>query len=214
MARSLAELMADVRGDTGNPPIEVVTADEIIRRINDAYIEIASPSVARHNRLKKDTTITTAADTSEYGLPARYWHMRVVKDETNEQRLVYRRLEWIEEQHQTDETGTPDFWTIEDEHIRFYPTPDGAYTVRIWYIERPAPLVDLQDTTTLDEEWDEPIKLGAVQRVFYLLGEHDRQVHALNLQRRLMGNILDPESYDMQTGTENTGPVNSWTETN
>lgn len=204
MGRTLGVYRADVQADAGHPPEDVVTPDEIDRRINDSYFEILR--LFRHNRMKRDTTVTTADDTKEYALPSDYWWMRVVKDETNLVRLDKRRLEWIE--HNEDgTTGWPDYWTIEDQNIRLYPTPGGTYTIRLWYMARPAQLVNETDVDILEDEWSEIIKLGALQRVFFMLGEYERHVHTLNLQRRLLNTIIEPTDVDAQTGNEIAGLV-------
>lgn len=203
---NLGAYRADVRADTGFPPTDVVSQDEIDRRINDSYFEILGDF--RHNRMKRDSTTSTVNGTQEYALPADYWYMRVFKDDTNVQRLTYKRLEWIEEQDQgTTDIGQPLYWTVEDTNVRVYPTPDRIYTLHFWYMARPAPLTLSTDQDVLEREWTEIIKLGAVQRVFYLLGEIDRQVHAMNLQQRLVDKIMEATDIDAETGATVIGPL-------
>lgn len=209
MALTLGAYRSDVRAAVGHPPQTIVTDDEIDRRINEAMFEVAGLFV--HNRLKRDTTITTASGTEEYALPADYWWARVYKDETNTQRLTWKRLEWIEEM-EDGSTGEPLYYHIEDEHVRLYPTPNAVMTIRLWYISRPDPLVGVNDRDPLESEFEEVILLGAVQRTFWLLGELDRQVHTLNLQRRRLGTMLEDDAQDGKAGAETVGPMSSETD--
>jgi len=209
MALTLGAYRSDVRAATGHPPQEILTDDEIDRRVNESLFEIAGLFV--HNRLKRDATITTTSGVQEYALPADYWWSRVVKDEDTPQRLTWKRLEFMEEQ-EDGSTGEPLYYNQEDEHIRLHPTPNAALTIRIWYISRPDPLVGVNDRDPLESEFEEVILLGAVQRTFWLLGELDRQVHTLNLQRRRLGTMLEDDAMDAKAGAETVGPMTSETD--
>jgi len=204
MGQNLGRYRANVQRVLGHPNEQVITGEEIDNQINHSYIDVAG--MLAHNRLKADDTISTVDGDKEYGKPSDYWYMRIVKDETNNQKLTYRRLEWIEER-EDGTTGQPLYWTIEDDHIRFYPTPDDAYTIRLWYVKRPVELALPTDTDALEREFSEPIELGAQARCFYIMGEYDRQVHALNLQRVLLDRVPVDDDQDASTGESIIGMI-------
>ena len=190
----------------GYPPVDAFSAETRDGAINDSYFEVLS--LFAHPELKADQAITTVDETKEYALPANYWYMRVVKDETNSQNLNWKSLEWIEAQD-AGETGTPQWWTREGAHLRLWTTPDDEYTIRLWYMLRPPRLDDVTDASVLGSDWDELVKLGAIARGFFYLGELDRQVHTLNLWRSRLNRVVEVTDLERATGIEIAGPLNS-----
>ena len=193
----------------GHPPEDLVSANEIAGVINDSYFEVARRF--RHRRMQSDETITTVSGTNEYGLPSDYFWMRVVRDETNNENLLSRSLAFIQSRND-GVNSQPLYWATEDYNIILSPTPDDAYTIRLWFMARPARLSDPADKSVLEDEWDEIIKLGAEARAFYIMGEYDRQIHAKNLQRTLMNDIIETQTLEKLTGVDVAGPLTTLNE--
>jgi len=206
MALSLGAYRSSVRAVLGNPPTDVISDEELDRDINAAYYEICR--LFHHRRLKRDTTFDTVASTNEYALPADYFWMRVVKDDTSILKLDHKSLSWIEAREDGTE-GPPTAWTTEDQNLRLWPTPDDTYTIHEWYYARPSRLTSVDQEDVLEEEWEEIIDRGSEARAFYRIGEYDRQIHAKNLQRSLINTITETQDLESVLGTDIAGPLDS-----
>ncbi len=209
MARTLAAHYADVHRALGSPPDTAITKDQIIRAINDSYFECAR--LFRHENLIQTDTGTTIADQATYALPSGFWFSIYLKDTTNDQEITNKDLQWMLQQDISGdniETGEPLYWAREARgHFRLYPVPDDAYNYKFWYYQRPNVLDDMVEQDALEDEWNEILKLGAIQRGFFILGEYDRQVQALNLQRHLLNNMVEFEQLDDEFGLDIAGPL-------
>ena len=204
MAKRLGAYRASVRAALGHPPQDMISDQEVDDAINESYYEIAR--LFAHRRLKRDTTITTVDGTQEYALPSDYFWMRYVRDGTNAKTLVHKNLEFIQETYGTD-TGQPEHWETEDQNLMLGATPDGTYTLREWYMARPARLTATVQKDVLDEEWEEILKRGAIYRGFYTVGEYDRQIHTFNMWKRLIGDITETQGLERNTGVDIAGPM-------
>lgn len=204
MGLSLGGFTEAVTAALGHPPEDSVTSDEIAGVINDSYFEIARRF--RHRRMQRDVTISTTSGTNEYALESDYFWMRVVRDETNNENLLPRSLQFIQSRND-GVSSQPLYWATEDYNIILSPTPDNTYTIRTWYFARPARLVDPADSSVFEDEWDEIVKRGAEARGFYLMGEYDRQIHALNLQRSLINTIIETQTLEKVIGVDVAGPL-------
>jgi hypothetical protein len=209
MARTLGAYRGDARAYVGYPPDDVLTDDEVDRRINEAYLEICR--MFRHDNLRATATGTTVADQATYALPSTFWFNFYLKDTTNDQRIVNKDLEWMLNQDISGsniETGEPLYWSRESRgHFRMHPVPDDAYAYKFWFYERPVVLSSANQLDALEEEWNEIILLGVVQRLFGMLGEYDRQVQSLNLQRHLINSITEFDELDDDFGVDIVGPM-------
>ena len=204
MGARLGAYKATVLGALGNPSEETLTSDNLLGAINDSYFEVLR--LFEHRELKREATFTTTSGTKEQALPADYWWMRMVKDETNDLVLDWRSLGFIQED-ETGATSQPEWWVTEDENIVLHPTPDGAYSIRWWYVMRPAVLAAVNDKDVLGPEWTEIIRKGATYRAFEDMGEYDRATHVFNRQRVLLNRITETEVLERATGIEVAGPL-------
>ena len=209
MGLSFGGFTEAVTAALGHPPEDLVSTNEIAGVINDSYFEVARRF--RHRRMQSDATITTVSGTNEYALESDYFWMRVVRDETNNENLLSKSLDFIQSRNDGI-NSQPLYWATEDYNIILSPTPDDAYTIRTWYMARPARLRDPADSSVFEDEWDEIIKLGAEARAFYIMGEYDRQIHAKNLQRSLMNTIQETQTLEKLTGVEVAGPLTTLNE--
>lgn len=75
-----------------------------------------------------------------------------VKDTTNEAQPRGVRREWlVAHSPNLTDTGTPQFWYLDDEALKLYPV-DEAVELEVRYKKRPALLAD-SDTPLIPEEW-------------------------------------------------------------
>lgn len=139
--------------------------------VNGAYTELCSMNkvpVGRRLREIVFPELDTHADSATtdgipyIARPSDCIHIHTVWDITNDNKLSERHRDWYIEQTgraDTNSEGDPKFWVPGVYQGRTYlqPTPDDAYNMRTYFRKRPVRLVDDSDTTTIGEEWDEPI---------------------------------------------------------
>lgn len=201
MATTLTTLLADVRLELGNPGTGIISDATLTSRINDSYRELATRY--RHPELVKSASSATVASTATIALQSDYWYTLILFDETNDQQLIYRPLNWIIAQDRTS-TGQPQYWTRLGSNRILWPTPAGAYTITEYYVKRVTALSSGSDTTVFNgAEWDEILKWGAVWRAFHIQGEYNRMVHARNVWRTLVANMPETDTLE----SENAGYV-------
>jgi len=205
MGQSLGAYRAAVRAALGEIPTSALTADVLDQEINASYFEVLE--LFEHPELQRDTTFATVSGTKEYALPSDYWWMRYVRDETNDETLLNRSLAFIR-QDEDGATGTPEYWVHEDENLMLHETPNGVFTIREWYVFRPAVLADADDKDVLGAEWTEIIRKGAIYRAFETVGELDRGVHWWNRQRALLNRKFEIPARERTTSPGNIGAEN------
>ena len=205
MSLAFSVIRADVRLEIGNPPTAVLSDAEINSRINDAYAEIATRY--RHPEMRTSAAANTVSGTATYSLPTRYWYATSIRDDTNDRPLLPRSIAWINAQD-TDTTGQPQYWTREGSTHRFYPTPNGTYSINVYYVQRPVDLSADADTTIFDgREWDEIIKWGAVWRCWQRLGLQDQMIHGRNIWRTLVGSMPEADVLENEGAAQIAGPL-------
>lgn len=115
-----------------------------------------------------DATVSTVAGTPTVALPS---GTREVDSVRLADAAGTLDLEWVPEQRlltweaEDGVTGPPEAWTRQGDLIRFWPTPDKAYTVEMERIIRPTlPSAD-SDTVTFPDEWTDVIVAWAASRM-------------------------------------------------
>lgn len=143
-------------------------------RENDAVFALSKAWVSRaHQALtlsrqiperKGVTTIPTVTTQWSYGLPADFFAIRVVRNNT----LEDGRLTQLGDQRffnlDRGESGSPEYYIIEDGNLLVWKVPDAVETLEVRYWKRLNNMGVVGDaaTTELGEEWDTPIILKAV----------------------------------------------------
>lgn len=155
MSRMTATSMESfVRKALGGIPTESFSQAEVLRWINLAMIRVYSRRYMPI--LQKETTVTTVASTAEYELDVDDMLFIVqLVDTTNN--FVLEEMDLREYNMYTQGTTTttrkPERWFISGvgsnnrRQVTIYPTPAGAYTIKVYYQRRPDDLV-LNPTAT------------------------------------------------------------------
>jgi len=140
---NLTQLQASIQAK--GYPSDTASAAQQLDALNGAYREICG--MRRWPFLEKqDATLVTVAGTPDYTVPMTDWRsLDAVRIE-----LVanswFADLEYAEPQdfrdmeHIDRDTARPAYWTWINQQLRFYPTPDANYTVRIDYVMQPPDL--------------------------------------------------------------------------
>jgi hypothetical protein len=122
--------------------------------------------------LKIDVSKATAANTKYVSVPTGLIAVYHIHDTTNDVALDY--LEVQEYARKTGRStsasyGKPTKWTRIGSKFYFYPTPDAAYNLEVFYRAKPSLLVNSTDTTEIDSLFDDPIlKLAVIQTLMRL----------------------------------------------
>ena len=192
MATAHTVMIGEVRDELGNPSTTIITAAQLLRRLNYSYYEVATRY--RHPEVEATATITTVDGTQTYAIPTRYWYTQYMRNETTEQVLLYKPLQWILAQD-TDTKGPPQYHTRQGALTLLYPTPDKVYSITHYHTARPAAIVSAGDPSTIFDgfEWDEIVMWGAVWRCHQMLGQNDQMIHARNIWRTLVGSMPETE---------------------
>lgn len=112
--------------------------DDLTTQISDAITN----SVRRYNRerlwfLEGTATLTTSASAASYPLPSDFKAMDSVLLNISGSTFPLTRNHYssIDDNDYAHTTGKPSEYTIYGDSIRFYPTPDSAYSTTISYLK-------------------------------------------------------------------------------
>jgi hypothetical protein len=164
---TFAELKAYTRFQFGNNTAFDSPTDYYLVWVNRAYIQLTTQDRfwgLRRNfyfpQLETSSTATTVDGTAYVSVPTDALIIRDVYDETNNVHLDkishHEYVDYTDRATSTSE-GKPTEWVRSGSYIYLHPTPDSAYTVRIYYRKIPTVLALNTDTTVIGAEWDMPI---------------------------------------------------------
>lgn len=170
MARRLttANLIADVRSllDEANQT-SIDDQRDILPALNRAQ-DVAANILAKHYQspllVYKTQALTTAR---EYPIPRDAFEGRLEKLEVQISNGLYNPLKRQSYRDQTllettAKTSIPMFYVELADVYRLYPGPTGAYSLRVWYLKDPLPLVLEQGTVTRVNAGDNSIIVDAI----------------------------------------------------
>ena len=194
MARMTAQdMVTEIRLHLGGETSETISDNQILRWINRSYIEVTS--AYKFDEMETSTTLTTSSGTAEYESTASDI-LKVISlvDDTNNVTMFpidrYQYERWSSGDS-SNQTGTPIHWFISGvgsnnrRQFTLWPTPDGTYTINIFYLKKPTELVLSPSATSavVLEPWDDVILQRAVSRGWRALGDDDRAYKALQAAR-------------------------------
>lgn len=162
----LSVLRTKLRSRIGNPDTTDVPDVDLTAHINSAYRDIADRF--RFHAVRKICTFPTVSGTKDYGLPADLSVILNARDETSGSKLSktdYSDDAWQESEND-DVDGIPESYIRMRNFIRIEPTPDGVYTIRLFYKAGVVDLAADADAPILPDSWHEGI-LKLARYYFY-----------------------------------------------
>ena len=163
MSNTVANLLAEIERVSFAPSNQITFSTAEILAIADEVIESQiQPRIvlAREGYFIKTATFTITADQSHYEIPDRaagagFRDIKIVDASGRNRELIYQDYADI----RTTETGTPQYFYLEENSIVLYPTPNSTTgTLKIWYPIKPNKLVELSEVAVISS-------LGATQMV-------------------------------------------------
>lgn len=150
MARRLstvADLVSEIREQIDELNTDAVNTESRILPTLNRGLEYAWDLLARRypDQITRFNTITADAAITEYDLPEDCFEDRVLRVEVNingsyqEVRRIAPYDAWQFES--TSPSSTPSRYSIQERTIRFYPSSNGTYDFRVWYIRECEQLV-------------------------------------------------------------------------
>ena len=128
-------------------------------------------------------------------------HVRVYDGNTiNEYTLTYFPYDQFRHIYMRGDipAGKPAYYTITpDKSLRFYPTPNAAYTVYGDYYKTPTELADDADTPGMPARFHELVKFGAMRKYAAFEGANEVFQYATAEYNRLMRNLEQDQLPDI-----------------
>jgi hypothetical protein len=120
------------------------------------------------------STVTTAAGTATYAAPTDNGGISYVSYQGNVDVLRKTTLDWIKD-NPTGGQGAPERWApYPGNRIIFWPTPDGAYTMDVFYTQRLTGLTASSTTSTLLTNYPHLYLYGTLMHLLDLVQDMDR----------------------------------------
>lgn len=162
----LVTLRTRLRARVGNPDVADVPDATLTEHINSAYRDIANRF--RFHAARKICTFPTVTGTKDYGLPADCDVIFNIRDLTNGVKLTKADYsdDAMQESTANDVRAKPLTYIRMRNFIRLEETPNGVYTIRIFYKAGIVDLVANGDTPILPVAWHEGI-LKLARHYFY-----------------------------------------------
>lgn len=121
------DLESAVRYRLGVPTGDSFNTDTVIDELLGEALYAVSAE-AQWPWLQGSATITTAAGTASYAVPADWYRTRTLVIDTKGPSLELRQIRDIDDVYSTDR-GLPCWYTIEGDQVVLRPTPDGVYSI-------------------------------------------------------------------------------------
>lgn len=171
---TLGEIRTAVRERLDDPTFETQKIDRWANWvIQDIYARCELPF------MKESATFTTISGQQAYPLSSvanDIGRVRSVIDMTNEYTLQYVDNIALNEKYKDmsdDGNDSPTMWTITDDSIILYPTPDDTYTIKVFYKKTPSLLSVSTDVAEIPDRYAEIIVLGVYQKAHEWNDDYD-----------------------------------------
>lgn len=200
----LTTMRTRLRARIGNPDTTDVPDEDLTRILNSAYSDIADRF--RFHTVRKLCTFPTVDAEQNYSLPTDLLEIMKVRDQTNGRQI--KKGDYIDaagkiERSNSIITTQPLFYIRYRNFIRLEPTPDGVYTIELFYKAGVVNLAGDEDSPILPATWHEGIvKLG--RHYFYdEKGDIPKAQYALAIYNSWLStkpNEVDEEKKDLDKG--------------
>lgn len=170
-------------------------------KLNSALLDVML--LVKPPEFQSTTAITTSAGTAAYDLGGQAEDVLAVlgvsidaASISREQRRLGRGTFEEYDEMDTSKTGVPQKWfRYANDLVLYNKVPDNndgsnyALTVRI--LERPTVMSANADVFPLQSEWEEPVVLRAISKMFTLMGDAGRKQLADSLFQESVGFVVD-----------------------
>lgn len=176
---NLTELRTRLRRQIGNPTTAAIPDATLDIYLNGAYRDIAEKY--KFHKARRLCRFDTVSGSDKYDLPTDTGTILKVRNVTDEERLrMYDRNEIFEN---VEEDGKPLYWAHIRDWIQLFPTPDGVYTIEMWYKAGVFDLSDANPTPIMPASWHEAIPLLARHKYYDDAGDMGKAINALNIYK-------------------------------
>lgn len=145
--------------------------DRLDNWINRGYVEVAFSK--EQEWMKICNVFTTIADQYDYALPSDFFAFISLADRTNKRRLVKTDLANYMLKDQ-EKTGKPQGYARRRDTLYLWPTPDGAYSIEMYYFWNPPILTAEADQSMMGHFFDHAIVLLATRNAWLALGDMEK----------------------------------------
>lgn len=175
---NLFQMRTELRPKLGNPSVANVPDSELTSAINAGIRFIA----ARYpfNELRKLVSFPTVVGTDRYVLPSDLAWVRRVWDDTNKRKLKKRGISWLASLAPNQQANVPLYYVRAEDWIQPVPSPNGAYTIMLYYQFQPIDLVADADVSVLPAAWHDGVVLKARHLYYDGKGDVGKAIYARN----------------------------------
>lgn len=146
---TILELISKARTELVEPTEGFYTNAELRDWLNEANRE--AQTMARIDTEPTTTSLLTVAGTDAYSLPANFgFPIRVERQIEDDRYLGLNPVHTINAR--VESRGIPEAWTIHNNKLRIFPTPDSAIQLRLWFT-LDAPTLGDSDTPAIPAKY-------------------------------------------------------------
>lgn len=199
----LSDIRSKLRRKIGNPTTGDVPNADLDEHINDAYRDVATKF--KHHKARKLCMFDTVDGTASYGLPSVAGSVFKVWDTTTPGKLSKKGPHWYASIATEHENGQPLYYVRFRQHIILVPTPDGVYTLEIFYTDTITDLTNDSDVPVLPETWTPAIWMLARWYYYDDQGDMPKADKAFDTYRIWLSDKpseIEEESVDIDSGAE------------
>jgi len=168
--------------------------------INSAYRTLTSknysPILGRKfifPNLENEDSQDTAVGVAYVDKPSDCLFVQTIDDTTTDKKL--RNISWMDYIKKTGRASSstrtnPRYWVTRGDYIYLFPTPDGTYSLKIYYRKRPTVLSGDDAVTDIGAEWDDILENLAIYQSYMRLGEPDKAKAYYEFYMNLVSDLL------------------------
>lgn len=198
----LSEMRTILRSRIGNPTIVDVPDSVLDQELNAAYQDIVDRY--RFHKARKRCQFDTVIGQARYDLPSDVLSVFRVKDMTNNVKLT----KWGDRQLSVADVteAKPTRYVRYRDYIELWPTPDGVYTIEVYYKYAHGKMTADDDQPGLPSVWHEGIMVKAKYNYYMnIANDQPKAVMAYEgwkLWVQDKPTEIDEESVDIDSGVE------------
>lgn len=199
---NLQGIISRVQSQFGDTTGVQISTAEITQWANDGQVDINRKT----EYLKGSENIDAVAGTYAYALPSgSILVSRVEHDGLKLEQVNFEDFDQIYSGKRSESSGTPKHWYLWGTTLNIAPTPDTALSggISVYYVKRPAILINYSDIPELPEEYHEDI----VRYCLIRAKEKDEEYAEANNLRNDYDQRLFQSKYDEQNRENSSFPA-------